>query len=402
MVTLFSLGLILLLGFIIGSLLNKIKIPGLVGMILIGLLFGPFALNLISEDILNISSTLRQIALVIILTRSGLNLDLASLKKVGRPAILMCFIPATIEIIGVMLASYFLLHLSFIEGLLLGSVLAAVSPAVVSPRMINLIEKRFGEDKQIPKLVLAGSSVDDIYVIVLFYAFLGLNKTNEFNALKLLNIPLSIVLGIIIGLLVGFALVYIFKKLKTPTLANVIITFATSLMLVGVEKIIESYISFSSLLSIIIIGIILLFKNEKEAKEMAKSYNSMWKVFEVILFVLVGASLNISYALDNFLLSLLVLLIGLVFRSIGVLLCLIKSDLNIKERLFVIFAYLPKATVQASIGAIALNEGLPSGAIILTVSVISIIITAPIGAFLIDNTSKLLLENNNITKKDLI
>lgn len=393
-----SFGLILIVGFLVGFLLNKIKIPGLVGMIIVGLVFGPYCLNLIDSSILNISSELRQIALVIILTRSGLNLDIKSLKKVGRPAILMCFLPATFEIIGTMLASHFLLNLSWIEGLLLGSVLAAVSPAVVSPRMIKLIEEGYSKEHAVPELILAGSSVDDIYTIVLFYSFLGLVQNNTFDFLSIVLVPVSIILGIIFGIIVGSILLFIFKKIELPLPINILILIGTSFLMIGVEYLLKPYISISSLLGIMVIGMIFAFKLKNKAKELSKGYNSMWVFFEVILFVLVGASVDFSYALNNIWMSLLVLLIGLSFRTIGVIICVLHTKLTWKEKLFSIFAYLPKATVQASIGGIALSLGIPCGSIILTVSVLSIIIAAPIGAFLIDFFGKKLLikEEDNI------
>lgn len=391
-----SIGLIIFLGFIVGQLLNKIKIPGLVGMILVGMVIGPYALNLIDSSVLDISSQLRQIALVIILTRSGLNLDIASLKKVGRSAIMMCFIPATIEIAGVALASYYILGLTVFESLLLGCVLSAVSPAVVSPRMIKLIEKGYGEEKSIPKLVLAGSSVDDIYVIVLFYAFLGLVSNNSFDALAIAQIPSSIILGGLLGIGVGYLLSLSFKNFKTTTTVNVIIMLSTSFLMIGFENIISEWISISSLVGIIVAAMVVLFKNSKEAKKISDGYNKLWKVFEIILFVLVGASIDPSFALSNSGVAILVLLIGLLSRTVGVMLCLIKTNLNIKERVFVIVSYLPKATVQASIGGIALSAGLDCGSIVLTVAVLSIIITAPLGAFAIDNFSDKLLVKKEV------
>ncbi len=398
-----SFGIILLGGFIIGYLLNKIKIPGLVGMLLFGLFIGPYCLNLIDKSILNISSELRQIALVIILTRSGLNLDFKSLKKIGRPAILMCFIPATLEILGVAVASVFLLHLSIFESILLGSVLAAVSPAVVSPRMIELIEKGYGEEHNVPKLILAGSSVDDIYVVVLFYAFLGLVENNALDVKGICMIPVSILLGILLGILIGWVLSIVFKKLKTTLLTNVILTLSISFLCVGFENYLKQWVSISSLLSIMVMSMILLFKNEEQAKELSKGYNTLWKVFEILLFVLVGASINFTYALENGFIALAVLLIGLSFRCIGVFLSLLCTPLTWKERVFTMLAYLPKATVQASIGGIALSLGLSCGEIVLTVSVLSILITAPLGAVLIDNLKDKLLEKSISSEgKDLM
>ena len=386
-----SLGIILILGFLVGCVLSKIKLPGLVGMIIVGLVIGPYCLGLIDDSILAISTELRQIALVIILTRSGLNLDIESLKKIGRPAILMSFIPATLEIIGVTLISLLMLEISVFEAMLLGSVLAAVSPAVVSPRMIKLIEDRLGERHQVPKLILAGSSVDDIYVIVLFYVFLGLVENNVFNITSILTIPLTITLGILIGILVGLLLSYILKKTNFKITINVLLVLSTSFLMIGLENILKEYVSISSLLGIMVMGVILLFKEPIKSKELSVGYNNLWIFFEIILFVLVGATVDFSYAVNNSLTAILILVVGLLFRTLGVLICLIKTNLNKKERLFTVFSYLPKATVQASIGGIALSLGLYCGSIILTVSVISILITAPIGALLIDKTAKKLL-----------
>ena len=391
-----SLGLILILGFIIGWLLSKIKIPGLVGMIIVGLLIGPYCLGLIDEKILSISTELRQVALVIILTRSGLNLDIDSLRKIGRPAILMSFIPATLEIIGTTLISQLLLEITIFESILLGTVLAAVSPAVVSPRMIKLIEERFGENHQVPKLILAGSSVDDIYVIVLFYTFLGLVGNNTFDFVSITMIPVTIILGVLLGIIVGLILSYILKKTNFKTAINILIIISSSFLMIGLENMLKDYISISSLLGIMVTGIVLLFRNKEKAKQLSDGYNNLWIFFEIILFVLVGATVDFSYAINNGLIAILILIIGLLFRTLGVLLCLIKTKLTFKERLFTILAYIPKATVQASIGGIALSLGLSCGSIIFTVSVISILITAPIGAILIDNLSSKLLDRTDL------
>ena len=390
---LFSIGLVLVLGFTIGWLLSKIRIPGLVGMIVIGIFIGPYCLNLIDNSILNISSELRQIALVIILTRSGLNLDIESLEKIGRPAILMSFIPATLEILGVCLISVLLTDVTIFEGLLLGSALAAVSPAVVSPRMIKLKDSNIGEKNQVPKLVLAGSSVDDIYVIVLFNSFLMLVENKEFDYISILTIPSTIILGIIFGVVVGLMLSIILKNNKINNVVSILIIFSTSLIMIGIENLLKNIISISSLLGIVVMSITVLFKCKDKSKELSKGYNNLWLFFEIILFVLVGASLDYSYALNNAITALCILLVGLIFRVLGVMLCLLKTNLSIKERLFAIISYLPKATVQASIGGIALSMGLDCGSIILTVSVVSIIVSAPLGAILIDNLgSKLLSE----------
>lgn len=388
-----SLGLILIIGFSVGFLLNKIKIPGLVGLILIGILFGPYALDIIDDKILSISSELRQIALIIILTRSGLNLDIKSLKKIGKPAFLMCFIPASFEIVGITIASKFLLNLNVFEGMLLGSVIAAVSPAVVSPRMIKLID---GGYKDAPKLILAGASVDDIYVIVLFYSFLGLVDTNTFSFSKIALIPLSIILGILLGLIFGILLILLFKHTSFSPIINTLILLSTSFIMIGIENILKEYISISSLLGIMVLGILILFKNKPKAQELSNCYNNLWQVFEILLFVLVGAALNFKSLGHNVPQALLVLLIGLLFRCIGVLISISFTNFNLKEKLFIIISYIPKATVQASIGGIALSMGLDCGNIILCVAILSILLTAPIGAILIDNLSPKLLTKQEI------
>lgn len=384
-----SLGLILICGFLAGFLLNKIKIPGLVGMICIGLLFGPFCLDIINSKILNISSELRQIALIIILTRSGLNLDFKSLKRIGRPAILMSFIPATFEIVGITIASFFFLHLSIFEGMLLGSVIAAVSPAVVSPRMIKLIDEGYSDE---PKLILAGSSVDDIYVIVLFYAFLGLVQNNTMDFLSIVLIPVSIILGILLGLLCAVVVVILFKYTNFTKAINIIILLGISFLMVGLENVLKPYVSISSLLGIMVMAMVILFKNKDKAKELSDGYNNIWKVFEILLFVLVGASVDFSALGSGTGWALLVLFIGLIFRSIGVFVSVSFTKFDFHEKLFIVMSYIPKATVQASIGGIALSMGLECGSIILTVAVLAILITAPIGALLIDNFSKKLLK----------
>lgn len=378
-----SLGLILLGGFLIGYVLDKIHIPGFIGMIGLGILLGPTLLNLIDPKLINISSELRQLALVIILTRSGLNLDLRNLKKVGRSAILMCFLPATFEMIAVGITSHYLLNLNYFEGFLLGSVLAAVSPAVVSPRMIKLIEKGYNHNN-IPEIILAGSSADDTYTIIMFYAFLGILNNNSFNSLQISLIPLTIMTGILAGILMGIVLIYFYKRTNFNLTINILIFFTISLILLGFEELIKQYFDISALLAIMVMGIIVLCKMPTKAKELAKGYNNIWKFFEIILFVLVGAALDFRYIIDSGLLCLLVLFIGLIFRSIGVYLCLIKTKLKLKERLFCIIAYLPKATVQASIGGIALANGLSCGNLVLAIAVLAIVVSAPIGGILID------------------
>lgn len=396
-----SIGLVLLLGFIIGILFEKIHLPGFIGMIIIGVLLGPSVLNFLSPDLLAISSILRQIALVIVLTRSGLNLNFKELKKVGRSAILMCFLPATFEIIAVGISSHFLLGLDWFEGFLLGCVLGAVSPAVVSPKMIKLIDEGYTK-KSIPQIILAGSSADDTYTIVLFYAFLGIVNNGAFNSVSVALIPVTIIGGIIIGIILGIILTYLYKMTHLPIAVNVLIFFGLSLTLLGLEELIKPYIDISALLAIMVMGMVLLAKLPDKAKELSKSYNGIWKFFEIILFVLVGAAVDFKYIGESGLFGILVLLIGLLFRSIAVYLCVLGNGMDTKEKLFCVFAYLPKATVQASIGGIALSMGLDCGGIILAVSVLAIVITAPIGGFLIDFTGHRWLKKEDESTQKLI
>lgn len=388
-----SIGIILTVGFLGGYLFEKIKLPKLVFYLILGILLGPSLLNLLDSDLLNISSYLRQIALIIILTRSGLSLDLKTLKSLGRPALLMCFLPASFEILGIAIFGPLLLNISIFEALVLGAVLAAVSPAVVVPRMIKIMDSGYGAKNNAPTLILAGSSVDDIFVIVLFYSFKGLVTSNELNILGLLNIPISIILGVILGLLAGFVLIKSFKLFKMNYIIKTIFMLGISFLMLGLETILKDYLSISSLLGIITMGAIVLFFDKPSALELKNTYNGLWNVFEILLFVLVGAATNISYAIsENGAIILGLILIALVFRIIGVLVSISFTKFDIKEKIFIAISYIPKATVQASIGAICLEEGLACGDIVLTGAVISILLTAPIGAILIDNLYKHLLK----------
>ena len=392
-----SLFIILFFGFLGGLLLEKIKMPKLVWYLILGILIGPSFLNVIDDSLLNISSYLRQIALVIILTRSGLSLDLKTLKEIGRPAILMCFLPATFEIIGITIFGPILLKISYFEALLLGSVLAAVSPAVVVSRMIYLKENNYGAKHHVPELIMAGSSCDDIYVIILFYAFKNLVLMNTFEVMSLLQIPVSILLGIVVGIMLGFLIRILFKKISLANQIKIIVLLSISFGLIALEQIIKVYISFSSLLAIIVIGIVINKTNAKEAEEIQKGYNSLWNGFEILLFTLVGCATDAKLAFSKegaIVLGLIV--IALIFRSLGVIICVILTKYTWKEKIFLIISYLPKATVQASIGGIALAEGLACGSIVLTAAVISILFTAPIGAILMDNLYKKLLKKDEI------
>ena len=388
---LLSIALILLLGLLFGSLFSKAKLPSLLGMILVGMVLSPYALNLIDESILNISGDLRQIALVIILTRAGLSLNIADLKKVGRPAVLMCFVPACVEIAGTVLLAPRLLGITSLEAAVMGSVIAAVSPAVIVPRMIRLIEEGYGTKKSIPQLLLAGASVDDVFVIVLFTAFTSLASTGQISAASFLQIPVSIFLGIVIGAVVGLFLVQFFKRVHMRDSVKLLIILSFSFLLLELQNRLEGIIPVSGLLAIMSLGIVIKQTYPVLAVRLSGKYNKLWVAAEVFLFVLVGATVDVKYAMSAGIAAVLVVAGALVFRMAGVALSLIRTDLNGKERAFCMIAYTPKATVQAAIGAIPLAMGLPCGQIVLTVAVLSILITAPLGAIGIDHTYKKLL-----------
>lgn len=392
---LLSIAYILLLGMFTGWICKKLKLPSLLGMILTGMILGPYVLNLIDNSILNISSELRRIALIIILMRAGLSLDLNDLKKVGRPAIFMCFVPACFEMIGMVILAPQLLGISVIDAAIMGAVVGAVSPAVIVPKMLKLMEEGYGTQKSIPQLILAGASVDDVFVIVMFSAFTGLAQGNSVSIQSFINIPISIILGIIIGGVIGYIMAKFFEKMHMRDTAKVIILLCLSFILVTLEDNFSSVIPFSALISIMGMGIILQRKRERVAIRLSTKFNKLWVASEIILFVLVGATVDISYALSAGLTAVILILGVLIFRMIGVLICLMKTDLNVKERLFCVIGYTPKATVQAAIGGVPLAMGLSCGHIVLTVAVLAILITAPLGAFIIDKSYKKLL-----TKKE--
>ena len=382
-------------GILGGFVFEKIKLPKLVWYIILGILIGPSLLNIVDDTLLSISSYLRQVALVIILTRSGLSLDINNLKKIGRPAILMCFVPACFEIIGITIFAPLLLGISYLEALLLGSVLAAVSPAVVVPRMIKLMEEGYGKEHSVPELVMAGASCDDIFVIVLFYSFKNLVSTSTFDAWGISQIPISIVTGIGLGIGVGFLMVLIIRYLKLNKIINVILMLGISFGMLALESVIKPYFSVSSLLAIIVMALVVNIFKKEEAKDIQKSYNGLWQGFEILLFALVGIATDVHYAFSKEGVIIVGLIfIALIFRSLGVICCVIATKFTWKEKLFIIISYLPKATVQASIGAIALSEGLACGTLVLTAAVVSILITAPLGAILIDSLYKKLLNKN--------
>lgn len=391
---LFSLALILLVALLFNSLLNKVKIPGLLGMILTGIILGPYVLNLISTDILNISSELREVALIVILLRAGLSLNIKDLKRVGRPAILMCFVPATMEIIAIVIFAPIFFHIPLIEAAILATVIAAVSPAVVVPRMINLIDEGYGKKHSIPQLIMAGASVDDIFVIVLFTSFLGMYSGEGFALTSLLNVPISIIVGVSVGIVVGLGLVKFFKAFHLRDTVKVLIIFAISFMLMSLQDFIQPYIPMSGLLSIMALGSTILAVYPVLANRLKNKFGKIWVAAEIILFVLVGAAVDITYVQSAGILTVILILVALVFRFIGVQLCLIKTPLTKNERTFTSIAYLPKATVQAAIGSIPLAMGVEHGTLILIIAVISILVTAPIGAIGIDQTYQKLLHKD--------
>ena len=387
----YSIAAIMLVGSGLGWICKKIKLPGLLGMLLTGILLGPYAYNVLDESILAISSDIRKIALIIILTRAGLSLDISGLKRIGRPAVMMCFIPASFELIGMILLAPKLLGISVLESAIMGAVLAAVSPAVVVPRMVKLIEEGRGSNKNIPQLILAGASVDDVYVIVLFTTFIGMTQGDGISVVRFVNIPISIVLGIIIGLITGRLLAAYFEKLHLRDTVKIMIMLSISFILVSIEDALTTPITFSALIAIMFMGVSLQKYRKEVSIRLSSKYNKLWVGAEVFLFVLVGATVNINYLGKVGIIAIIVIVGALIFRMLGVWVCLIGTNLNRKERLFSMIAYTPKATVQAAIGGIPLSLGLACGDIVLTVAVLAIVITAPLGAFAIDNTYKKLL-----------
>ena len=392
---LLSISMILIVGMSMGWICQKCKVPSLIGMLATGVVLGPYVFNLLDSSILGISAELRKIALIIILTRAGLGLDMSELKKIGRPAVLMCFVPASFELIGIIILASKLMGLTILEAAIMGAVLAAVSPAVVVPRMVKLMDEGYGTKEGIPQLILAGASVDDVYVIVLFSTFVGMMQGEGVSVLKLINIPVSILLGILIGLLLGFVLAYFFKKVHIRDTSKVLIILSVSFLLVVFEDKLTTPITFSALISIMFIGIGLQRKREVVAKRLSVKYGKLWVAAEVFLFVLVGATVNIGYLGKVGVKALIVIIGALAFRMLGVFVCLIGTSLKKKERLFVMMAYTPKATVQAAIGGIPLNLGFACGDTVLTVAVLAIVLTAPLGAFAIDLSYKKLQQTKD-------
>lgn len=389
-----SIGIILLCGLLLGSICKKIKLPPLLGMLTVGIILGPYVLNFMSPQVLNISADLRQLSLIVVLTRAGLSFNLNELKKNGRSAIMLCFVPAVMEIIGCIVFGILLLKINWNEAAILGCVLAAVSPAVIVPRMLKLKEQGYGTDKGIPQMILTGASADDVFVIILFTAFLGMSGGSGFDYSILWRTPVSMILGIVSGLFIGWLFSWFVKRFHIRDTIKIIILLCFSFFFVSIENHMSEYVPFSGLLAVIAMSAMLFAKNKDCAERLSVRYNKLWVVAEILLFVLVGATVDISFAVRSSGMIIAVMALALVFRIIGVYICLIGTKLNIKERLFCAIAYIPKATVQAAIGAIPLTVGLACGQIVLTAAVVAILITAPIGAFLIDISYKKLLINN--------
>ncbi len=386
-----SLGFVLLLGLALGALAVRLRLPSLVGMLLAGILLGPCVLNLLSPALLDISADLRQLALVIILTRAGLSLDLADLRRAGRPAILMCFLPATFEMLGMVVLAPRLLGVSTLDAAIMGAVVGAVSPAVIVPRMLRLMEEGYGTAKGIPQMVLAGASVDDVFVIVLFTSFTGMAQGGSFSPAALAGVPVSILLGAAFGLGVGYVLARFFARFHMRDSVKVVILLALAFLLVALEDGVEAYVPFSGLLAVLGAGLGLRRWRLVVAQRLTAKFGKLWVGAEIMLFVLVGAEVNLPYAAAAGLAAVATVLGVLCFRALGVLLCVAGSRLNRRERLFAVLAYLPKATVQAAIGGVPLAMGLGCGQIVLTVAVIAILVTAPLGAFAIDLSYRKLL-----------
>lgn len=393
-----SLSLIFLVGLAMGAICQKLKMPRIIGMLVTGIVLGPYVLDFLDPSILSISSELRKLALIIILLKAGLSLDLKDLKKAGRPAILMSFVPATCEIAGYILFAPLLLGINRIEAAVMGAVLGAVSPAVVIPRMVMLMEEKYGTKKAIPQMIVAGASCDDIFVIVLFTTFLSMAQGGSADIINFVNIPVSIVLGILLGAVTGYGLYLFFEtsyahKHCVRNSTKVIIVLGFSMLLVSVEGWLEGKVSVSGLLAVVSMACVIKIKSTAfVSKRLSEKFGKLWIAAEVVLFVLVGAAVDIRYTLSAGIAAVFMIFIALIFRTAGVLICTIKTKLNMKERIFCVIAYLPKATVQAAIGSVPLAAGLACGKIILSVAVLAIIITAPLGALGIDNTYKKLLE----------
>lgn len=392
-----SLALVFLVGLALASICQKLNLPRIIGMLTTGALLGPYVLNLLDASIIGVSADLRQMALVIILIKAGLSLDIQDLKKVGRPAILISFLPALFEILAFLIFAPFVLGVNHIEAAIIGAVLGAVSPAVVVPRMVQLMDEKYGTDKSIPQMILAGASLDDVFVIVLFSTFINMVQGGGARIMDFVNIPVSIVLGILLGAIIGFVLAWFFEtnyshQHLVRNSMKVIIVLGVSFFLIAIEEMLDGIVAISGLLAVMSMAMALAMKSVPEVTgRLQEKYGKLWLAAEVILFVLVGAAVDIRYTLNAGLAAIGMIFLALVFRSIGVLICLIGTPLNKKEKIFCVIAYLPKATVQAAIGSIPLSLGLSCGNMVLSIAVLSIVLTAPLGAFGMDLTYRKLL-----------
>ncbi len=393
-----SLSFIFLVGLAMAAICQRIRLPRIIGMLLTGIVLGPYVLDLLDPSILSISSELRQMALIIILVKAGLSLNLVDLKKVGRPAVMLSCVPASFELLGYVLFAPMILGVNRIEAAVMGAVLAAVSPAVVVPRMVKLMETGYGTKKSIPQMILAGASCDDIFVIVLFSTFSGMAQGGSARVMDFVNIPISIVSGILLGAVAGWLLSLFFetayaKEHYVRNSMKVIIVLGVSFLLMSVETWVKPYISVSGLLAVVSMACVLKLRSIKTVSaRLSEKFGKLWLAAEVLLFVLVGAAVDIRYTMGAGLAAVLMIFTALIFRTIGVLICLAGTALNWKERLFCVIAYLPKATVQAAIGSVPMAMGLPCGQIVLSVAVMAILITAPLGALGMDSTFERLLE----------
>ena len=395
-----SLALIFLVGLGMAGICQKIKLPRIIGMLATGIILGPYVLNWLDGSILSVSSELRQMALIIILLKAGLSLNLADLKNVGRPAVMMACVPASCEIIAFILFAPYILNITHVEAAVMGAVLAAVSPAVVIPRMVSLMENGYGTRKSIPQMIMAGASCDDIFVIVLFSTFAGMAQGESVHVMDFVNIPISIVLGVILGVIVGFILSLFFEtayahKHCVRNSMKVIIVLGMAFLLMAIETWLKPYVSVSGLLAVVAMACVLKIKCVPSVSaRLSEKFGKLWIAAEVILFVLVGAAVDIRYTLNAGLAAVLMIFVALIFRAIGVCICMLGTALTSKERLFCVIAYLPKATVQAAIGSVPLAMGLSCGQIVLSVAVLGILITAPLGAIGMDLTYKRFLSKN--------
>ena len=402
---LLSLAIMFLVGFSAAAIFSKMGLPRIIGMLATGIVTGPYLLDLLDPKVLGISSELRQAALIIILIKAGLSLNLSDLKKVGRPAVLMSFLPACFEIAGYVIFAPILLGVDRIEAAVMGAVLSAVSPAVVVPRMVKLIEDKYGTRKSIPQMILAGASCDDIFVIVLFSTFLAMAQGGSVSVTDFINIPVSIVLGVLLGSVTGLCIYLLFersyqKKNKIRNSTKAIVMLGTAFLLMSIETRLKPYVAISGLLAVVAMACVIKLKSDiAVSTRLSEKFGKLWIGAEVMLFVLVGAAVDIRYTLSAGCMALLMILISLGFRAAGVIVCLLGTELNLKERIFCVISYLPKATVQAAIGSVPLSLGLPCGKIVLSVAVLAILITAPLGAIGIDKTYMRVLERESSVLK---